>query len=275
MIPIRNHGRLLTTDPDGFLIRDAHPDKIEPPWQEAVDFARQAIGENLQTAIHSIYLRGSVPRGLAVEGLSDIDTFFVVHGGDEACLQLDLSWRDAVRSEFARRFPFAQGMELMCIALARATSKQRENFGLRFLIKVESVCLYGQDLGRNMPPVSLDQVIEHKSSSLSRDLASFHSHLETEDDKEEIEERCRSLMKRLLREGMRLVMARERAYTRDLYPAYACFANYYPQQEGSMRKALKWALNPVTDKKQLVPFAHTFGQWLMDADAAGAAQCAS
>ena len=72
MIPIRNHGRLLKTDGNGFLIGDTHPDHIVPPWRAALDFACQAIVDHLGATVHSVYIRSSVPRDLAIEGLCRI-----------------------------------------------------------------------------------------------------------------------------------------------------------------------------------------------------------
>ena len=53
-------------------------------------------------------------------------------------------------------------------------------------------------------------------------------------------------LKAFLRAGMLLVMKRKNAYSRDLYPSYRSFAEYYPQHGASMLKCLELAIDPVT-----------------------------
>ena len=262
MIPIRSHGSLLRADSNGFLVRDADAKKISPPWSAAVDFVKQAAIKNLSDSLHSIYIRGSVPRGLAVEGISDIDTYFIMHGNRNTCQQLDLSWVDKTRSEFSQRFPFAAGMERLCIPLDDIIDEGQNDIRWRFMIKTSSVCLYGEDLALNIPPFKISQIPGPKDSALAKNIEFFGDKIAAAPDDEEIKDGCRWLMKRFIREGMRLVMQREQAYTRDLYPAYECFARYYPKKKESMRQALEYAINPIGDMQLLSPFVATFGTWL-------------
>ncbi len=80
MIEIQKHGAVLHTDPDGYLIPDVSLDNIVPPWDEAVDFIKNAYIGHLGESLHSVYIRGSVARGLAVEGISDLDSFALARG---------------------------------------------------------------------------------------------------------------------------------------------------------------------------------------------------
>ena len=41
---------------------------------------------------------------------------------------------------------------------------------MRLLIKVESLCLYGEDVGQRLAPITIDQVSAMKGASLSGDL---------------------------------------------------------------------------------------------------------
>ena len=68
----------LDTDDEGYLISDSSAAKIVPPWSEAVDYARQLEVRRLGGRLHSLYLRGSVARGRAIAGRSDLDLFAVL-----------------------------------------------------------------------------------------------------------------------------------------------------------------------------------------------------
>ena len=69
-------------------------------------------------------------------------------------------------------------------------------------------------------------------------------------------------MKKILRTGFSLVMEKEKAFTRDLYPSYQLFSKYYPDQEPQMRQALEWAINPTDDSAGLLKYLGEFGGWL-------------
>ena len=73
------------------------------------------------------------------------------------------------------------------------------------------------------------------------------------------------MMKAFLRAAMLLVMKRQRAYTRDLYPSYQCFSRYYPAKEPAMRRCLELAVNPISDPTILLPFATDLADWMRQA----------
>ena len=72
-IILKNIGRLWQLDPEGFLVNEAHSEKIVPPFDRVVTVVRETYLKYARENIHSIYLRGSIPRGLAIEGISDVD----------------------------------------------------------------------------------------------------------------------------------------------------------------------------------------------------------
>ena len=95
MIKIQKHGAVLSTDKDGYLIPDASLDKIVPPWNEAVNFIKEAYIKHLGERLHSVYIRGSIARGLAVEGISGLDSFALLRGNP---LKRKMNWTGQRRS---------------------------------------------------------------------------------------------------------------------------------------------------------------------------------
>ncbi len=70
------------------------------------------------------------------------------------------------------------------------------------------------------------------------------------------------MMRRIIRTGLELVVERSGLFSRDLYPCYEVFSRYYPIQAPQMKQALHYAINPLTDKAQLLAFVYDFGSWL-------------
>ena len=256
---IRHRGHLLKTDTEGFLINECSLGKIDSYWREAVNDVRDAYIKNLSKKIHSIYLRGSVPRGEGIEEVSDIDSFAVVYGEPR---EWDMSWIQAFETHFKKKFPFVTYVEFRFVPYEKIVNDP-EFFIYRFIIKVLSVCIYGEDLSPLLPrfkptlPIAFAfhgnvfEVLKKASQEISRT-----------DDSSQIRRWCAWVMKRLLRTGFGLVMEKENTYTRDLYPCYKIFSKYYPEKEPEMKRALEWAVAPLENKTEILNFLDTFGTWL-------------
>ena len=48
-------------------------DHLGAPWDSAIDALLQACESQFEDTLHSVYLRGSVPRNLGRPGVSDLD----------------------------------------------------------------------------------------------------------------------------------------------------------------------------------------------------------
>jgi hypothetical protein len=258
MNEITKSGTFLDVDEHGYLVSDAAFDKILPPWSEAVDYARQLEVHRLGDRLHSLYLRGSVPRGRALAGRSDLDLFAVLFDDNSsqptAPPQFD---------GFLFRFPFVASIESSHITLANVHGPFHY---YRFVMKVSAVCIHGEDLLPQIPPYTTDapiaeewfRIFPHLVDQFVRDFDESTNH----DAKKRL---CHDMMKAFLRAGMLLVMKRQSAYTRDLYPSYQCFSKYYPAQEPAMRRCLELAVNPESEGQRLLPFVTDFAEWMRHA----------
>jgi tRNA nucleotidyltransferase (CCA-adding enzyme) len=78
MIEIKPIGKYLSQEENGFIVNDLSIEKIDEKWlpilETIVETYQAKLGENLV----SVYLRGSVARNLAVDNISDLDTFALV-----------------------------------------------------------------------------------------------------------------------------------------------------------------------------------------------------
>jgi predicted nucleotidyltransferase len=96
-------GRYLSVDECGYVKPDIAADRVGTIWEPLVNFVRDGLMD--RRAVRSVYLRGSIPRGLAIEGLSDADFIYVSETNFESD---DAALERAVES----RFPFVKGLEL-------------------------------------------------------------------------------------------------------------------------------------------------------------------
>jgi predicted nucleotidyltransferase len=259
MLDIQNIGKITPVDPEGFIPNIAGLENISGQWKEAVDAVIEVYKNNLGEDLHSVYIRGSIVRGTAVAGVSDLDTIAIVKSETDT---KNLSWQKDAAAELARHFKFIIKFELQIIPLEQLISAT-EYFMDRFVIKVQSICVYGEDVAQKIDNFYLDkQLAQALYTGFPKTLEKVLLELKNS-VAENITMRCTWIMKRILRAGCALVIDREQVFTRDLYPSYELFAKYYPDKRKEMYQALEWALNPINDKEKLLNFLEEFGTWLV------------
>jgi uncharacterized protein len=260
-IPVQRHGSYLEVDEQGHIQSRADAAHIKGEWQLAVEALVAAYLDRWGENIHSIYVCGSLAKGFAVDGVSDIDSFAVLQPGEVQTISYDEfgTWAQKVEQDIREAFPFVAGVELDLEAFA--STREREN-PYTFILKTEAACSYGESLVESIRPYKLSPEIAFQTRFFEHHLDQFISEYpsEPEEDKPDY---IVWLMRRFLRLGMELVMVDERRYTHDLYLCYESFAKYYPDQAAQMYRALELAVNP-----KAVPatesFVRRFGNWLTD-----------
>lgn len=250
---IKNTGTMLQTDADGFLVKTASVNKIQPTWRPAVDAVVEAYKTHLGSDLHSVYLRGSVAKGEAIEGVSDIDTIAVVKTPKD---NVNRDWMAGFQKWFRREYLFVSDVEIVLDSL------ESLGRGNKIMIKTQAVCLYGSDLSEELPPLKPGADTVMHAPRLGKEINDVYEFLQTAEDQQRIRQKCAWIMKRILRSGCELVMERSGKYTRDLYPCYELFSQYYPEKSESMYGALELAINPSNDADEIIEVLQGIGAWV-------------
>lgn len=72
IINIQPTGSYFEVDRKGYLVNPASKDKLQDEWKPAIDDVVEAYKENFGENLKSVYIRGSVAKGKAIEYVSDI-----------------------------------------------------------------------------------------------------------------------------------------------------------------------------------------------------------
>lgn len=260
MIEIQNIGKVLHVDHDGFLVNESKPGNIRPPWLGAVEDIKLAYIDHLGDRLHSIYVRGSVSRGTAIEGLSDIDCIILVRG---KITDLALGWKDSLIHELKIRYPFSTHFDLEEVPYEEVLNGERPTTA--FNIKVNAVCVAGEDIATQLKPFKPGKDCVTVASWFNTEhldkKIQFIDGGETLDWQEE----SMWLAKHILRLGFELVMQRDQSYTRDLYPCYQIFSQYYPEKEPAMRHVLEIAINHSDARAEILEMLNGTGRWVVNA----------
>ena len=212
----------------GSIVNDAVPrDELQPEWlpvvEQMVDLwlvACQATGCTLE----SLYLRGSVARGLAVPG-SDVDSIGIVRGKGWAVQRL----LQKSATELAGQIELVSKIEVQEVVVqpgsrveALLTSGQPlpNNFPHAFMLRTQGLLLWGQDLAARIAPQSPGPRLLH---TLRDDFERVHANVAQD---RLSEAKVVWIAKRALRAAFELSAVD--CFTRDLVPCYAAFAQAYP-----------------------------------------------
>ena len=75
MPEIKSIGDYYVISPEGQLVNSARLEYIREPWLQAVNAVKAAYLGQYGANIQSIYMRGSVALGRAIQDFSDLDSF--------------------------------------------------------------------------------------------------------------------------------------------------------------------------------------------------------
>lgn len=257
-------------DRDGFIAREGDLARIPPAFAPAVGAVKAGItaafgaasphGACLQGAgLHSAYLYGSIPRGTAVSGVSDLDVLLVMQHEPTAG---ERATATELEQALDARFPQINGAGILLISTATALS-ELERHDLGWFVACLCTPLLGDDLGRRLPryrPTSL--LARETNGDLDDALALWRCWLSEAVTDDERRKLSRLISRRLVRTGFTLVMPRWGGWTSDLRESASVFGRYYPARQEQMRVAAAAARTPTASERTLGMLVTDLGPWL-------------
>lgn len=252
-VEIEKKGSFFETDAEGFVINPASAEKIQGKWKpvldDIVDWHKEAFGDSLV----NIYVRGSVAKGEAMEGVSDVDTFAYVDLSPEKIDEKAEGIKNA-RIEIDKKYSFVDGVEIIIMPIEKSKNRSET------VLLNQSLCIHGKPVVAPRLKPGKDMALH--APNIDKRIVSIDKFVKEEHSDKKVRSKCVWAMKGLLRSGCEIVMERSGKYTRDLYPCYEVFSEYYPEREPEMREVLHLALNPTSDKDKLKEMMHSLGGWL-------------
>ncbi len=108
MTTIKNIGRFCLTADNGYILNDSSLKKIKPEYSKIIEEVTKYYQTYLGLDLHSVYVRGSIPRGLGIKGVSDLDTIAVTNKDTK---DIDLEWVNKAEQELNNMFNCINGVE--------------------------------------------------------------------------------------------------------------------------------------------------------------------
>ncbi len=242
---IRKIGRIHYPNEDGFFINPLKIEDIQEEYKTVLDAILKGYESHFEDTTHSIYIRGSVAKGMAVPYISDVDTIAISH--------LEISremkeLRSPIINNIIQKNPFVNGIEMHFIPKKELLEKEH----LQFLLKTQCLCIKGENLNLILPEFKMGRAAYAHTSTLKADIQEIKEYFTQENQEEETIDICSWIMKRIVRTGFELIMEKENSHTRDLYPCYELFSKHYPVYKSEMYEALVLSIYPTDNIQKII-----------------------
>jgi predicted nucleotidyltransferase len=247
-------------DQDGFIAREGDLMRVSQAFAPVVEVAKTAILDVFSPdRLHSAYLYGSIPRGTAVPGASDLDVLLALHdeptGADRAAAS---HLEDALDA----RFPQINGAGILLYSTTTLLS-DIERHDLGWFVACLCAPLIGDNLAVQLPryrPTSL--LARETNGDIGDLLPRWRDRLREARTDDSLHALSRGVGRRLVRTGFTLVMPRWGGWTSDLAESAAVFGSYYPARAGQMKTAARTGRTPTADRPILSMLIDDLGPWL-------------
>jgi hypothetical protein len=250
------HRRL---DPEGYIVSEADLANVQPRYRGVPQAAAGLLLRELGPRLHSGYLYGSVVRGNAVPGRSDLDLLAVLWTPAEAA---DRPAAARVEQALVSRFPLLASAGVALTDLREAMSP-RQRYGFQVFLRDLCVCVCGEDLRPSLPrtrPSAAVAAAFHEDTPAV--LARARETLRTRPDPEAVRRACRIATKRMVQAGFAVVMARDGVWATVLEEQAAAVGAAFPEWAAAARRAAEQGRRPVADPDAVVELLETFGRWV-------------
>jgi uncharacterized protein len=245
-------------DGDGYIVSDVGLDKIDNVYCPCIRESVETLTNLFPHRLHSVYLYGSVARGEAVTGKSDLDLLVVFNDMLSAMESAKLKDLVAVLSQ--KYHPLVRE-----VGIAVATydyTVDPENYYEQAFLKEMCVCVHGEDLRERFGPYKLTSEIAIRFNGDIREvLARTISRLETASN-EDFKTLSQSFARKLIRTYYSMVMVRSQIWTTRLHEQSEVFIHYFPDKEPVIRTLQKWIEEPPISRETVLNLFQSEGEWV-------------
>ncbi|NEB00569.1 nucleotidyltransferase domain-containing protein [Streptomyces sp. SID13726] len=246
-------------DAQGFIEREGSLGRVPHAFRPVVAAARDRVLDLFGPRLHSAYLYGSIPRGTARVGHSDLDLLIALR--DEPT-DTDRKAVDALGEALDGEFPQIDGVGTLLYSRDLLLS-DLERHDMGWFVACLCTPLLGDDLAEYLPRYRPDTLLARETNGdLALLLPRWRERAEGADSDAALRRMVRHTSRHLVRTAFTLVMPRWNGWTSDLDEMAEIFAAYYPARADQLREAAVRGRAPVGEKAVLRTYLDDLGPWL-------------
>ncbi|MEU7804381.1 hypothetical protein AB0B10_34515 [Micromonospora arborensis] len=256
-------------DVEGSIAREGALSRVQGAFVDVVDAARARITESFGAAgqgadggggrLHSAYIYGSIPRGTAISGVSDLDLLLALNTEPTEADRADAK---SIEQALDRSFAQIDGVGILLFS-ARTLLSELERHDLGFFVACLCTPLLGDDLADHLPRYRPTPLLARETNGdLSLALPGWRSQAAEANTDNQRKALSRLVARRIVRTGFTLIMPRWGGWTSDLSESAEAFGFYYPERAGQMSRAATTGRTPSPTPAVLRELIDDLGPWL-------------
>ncbi|MFD5820685.1 nucleotidyltransferase [Streptomyces sp. NPDC127038] len=254
----RGHRRGL--DAEGHIEREGSLARVPRAFEPVVAAALDRLADVFGSRLDGAYLYGSIPRGTARVGRSDLDLLLSLR---EEPTEADRADARALETALDEEFPEIDGVGTLLFGRGRLLS-DLERHDLGWFVACLCTPLLGEDLAVHLPRYRPDALLARETNGdLALLLPRWRERIAAAEDTDGARRPLvRSLSRHLVRTGFTLVMPRWNGWTSELGEMAEAFGAYYPERATDLRSAAVRGYEPTGDPAVLRSYVDDLGPWL-------------
>ncbi|RAO63209.1 nucleotidyltransferase [Micromonospora saelicesensis] len=247
-------------DVEGWIAREGALSRVPAAFAGVVDAARARIADSFDGGLlHSAYIYGSIPRGTAILGVSDLDLLLALHTEPT---EADRAAATRIEQDLDRTLPQIDGVGILLFS-ARTLLSELERHDLGFFVACLCTPLLGDDLADQLPRYRPTPLLARETNGdLSLALTGWRRQAAEANNDQQTEALSRVVARRIVRTGFTLIMPRWGGWTSDLTQSAEAFGLHYPERAEQMRRAAVIGRTPSPVPSVLRELIDDLGPWL-------------
>lgn len=226
------------------VVNDCSLEKVARDYAPIIDEAVGAYRRNLDKLLMSVRLLGSVPRGEAALGVSDIG-FVALASMNPGSDQRNMLAAESKR--MTAKYPCVSSVDL------QVEIKGRVSPARAFIFQSDSVCVWGEDTysqtETRMSNLALAKLITPDFDKL---LSGYRQRLKAPIQAEELTHLCRSVSNEVLRCFRKYLILRLAIYRKGMADIHDQLVTYYPGETDTFGRLLRIHDQPVDKREDLL-----------------------
>ena len=230
-------------DREGFIQNLYSPKNIAPVFQDVVLAVVDSLLRELPGQVDGIYLYGSVPRGTAIVGSSDLDVSIVLA---TPVGQREKEVFNRLSDTIPQIYPQVTKLDIDPGSLSEVLQPS-DVFHWQFWLKHCCCCIWGNDLSIKFPRYKSSNEI---AQALNGDLSTFLKQMTPSFKTMADTDVAKVIGKKLVRAAYYFVAEKDGSWYTDLTLCAAVAKRYYPNQSDDIELAYQYALGNLISKTE-------------------------
>ena len=242
------------TNQDGAIVTVADRFKLQPGYEHAPSSVERILHDTWGDLVHSAYLFGSVPRGVARPGRSDLDVLAVLFEPSS-----DAALAEACRARLISELPAVPSVDLVIHTLDEV-AREGAGVGWGVFLHAFCVCVAGSDLRAGLPAYrpTVDVVYALTRSTFPSKLHEARVLLAGDPADQALIWACKKL-RWLIRAAFALVAMRCWTWSPDLEQQAELVGRAFPEWEADVRICVDLGRDPRAERSTLARLLDGFG----------------